>query len=317
MEKRILITGATGFVGGGILRRLVSDGRLVRAAIRKPVYNWPEAVETVPVGDMDADTDWREALRDVDCVVHCAARTHVLKEVASDPLAEFRRVNEFGTLALARQAAQAGVRRFIFLSSIGVNGNETFDQPFSVDTPPRLGSAYAIAKLGAETGLRQLATETPMEIVILRPPLVYGPDAPGNFRQLKKAIQHRLPLPLGSIRNRRSFVALDNLVDLVLTCLDHPAAAGQTFLVSDNEDVSTTEFVRRLAKAMNKSTVLLPIPAAALNALARLVGKEEQARKLTGSLQVDIRHTMETLQWRPVVSVDAALAAAVTSPCKD
>lgn len=310
MEGRILITGATGFVGGGILSRLVSEKRPVRAAVRRPVHTWPASVETVLVGDMDANTDWCEALRDVECVVHCAARAHVLKEVANDPLTEFRRINEFGTLTLARQAAQTGVRRFVFLSSIGVNGDETFGQPFSVESPPQPVSAYAIAKLGAEINLRQLAAETAMEIVILRPPLVYGPDAPGNFRQLKKAIQCRLPLPLGAIRNSRSFVALDNLVDLALTCLDHPAAAGETFLVSDNDDLSTPEFVRRLGKAMGKSPWLLSVPPSGLNMLAKVAGKEAQVKKLTGSLQIDIRHTMETLKWRPIVSVDAALTSA-------
>lgn len=311
MDERILITGATGFVGGGIFRRMISDGRQLRISIRQQAGEWPKSVETALVKSLEAETDWSKALAGISVVVHCAARAHVLKEAAIDPLAEFRRANEFGTIALARQAAESGVRRFIFLSSIGVNGNETFGKPFSADDRPQPTSAYAIAKHGAEIGLRQIAQETGMEIVIVRPPLVYGPNAPGNFGQLMNAVRRRLPLPLGRVDNNRSFVALDNLVDLVVTCVDHPCAGGHIFLVSDDEDVSTPEFIQRMGKAMDKVPFMLPIPVFCLHALARIAGREEQLKKLINSLQLDIRHTKEVLSWRPVICVDDALKAAV------
>jgi len=232
----------------------------------------------------------------------------VTKEEAADPLAEFRSVNVDGTLVLARQAAEAGVRRFIFISSIGVNGGETTAHPFTVDDSVSPHTPYAVSKHEAEVGLRALAEDTAMEIVIIRPPLVYGPNAPGNFYSLMKFLASRVPLPLGSVKaNRRSFVYLDNLIDLIVTCLDHPKAANQTFLVSDGEDLSTTDLLRRMGQALGKPARLIPVPQQLLTLAAKVLGKPGIAQRLCGSLQVDIAKTRELLGWNPPVSVDEGL----------
>lgn len=300
-RRRILVTGANGFVGGAVVRRLLATGSLVAGAMRRPSdAKW--AVQSPEL----AAADWRMLLAGKDAVVHAAARAHVLNESAADPLAEFRRVNVEGTLNLARQAAEAGVGRFVFVSSIGVNGVRS-QRPFRETDVPRPSESYAVSKLEAELALVEIAARTGMEVVIVRPPLVYGPNAPGNFRRLLKLTASGLPLPLGAIHNKRSFVALDNLVDLIVTCTDHPAAANQTFLVSDGEDLSTTELLKRLAAALGKRAHLLPVPAWLLTAGAALVGKPEIAQRLCGNLQVDISKTHELLGWSPPVSVDEGL----------
>lgn len=311
MNKRILVTGATGFVGAEMVRRLAAEGWQVRAAVRRTSGDWPATVETAFIKDIDADTDWRAALTDVDVVVHCAGRAHKLQDAALDPLEEFRRVNERGTLALARQAAEAGVRRFIFISTIGVNGSETADKPFAADDEPHPDSPYAVSKYEAEQGLHRLARDTGLEIVILRPPLIYGRNAPGNFGQLVKAVGRGLPLPLGAIRNKRSFVALGNLVDLVRICLEHPGAAGQVFLVSDGDDLSTSEFIRKIGTAMGKSSFLIPLPASLLHMLAKCAGKENAVKKLTVSLQLDIQKNKALLGWEPPAKLDQGMSEAV------
>ena len=246
-------------------------------------------------------------------VLHLAARVHIMDDPASDPLAAFRKVNTLGTLNLARQAAATGVNRFVFVSSIKVNGEGT--QPGSVfhgdDTPAPL-DPYGISKHEAEIGLRQIAAATGMQVVIVRPPLVYGPGVKANFAAMMRAVQRGLPLPLASVtHNRRSFVALDNLVDLLITCLDHPAAANQTFLVSDGEDLSTADLLRRLGKAMSRQARLFPVPPALLQVGANLLGKGEVSQRLLGNLQVDISHTRETLGWTPPITVDEGLRRAV------
>jgi nucleoside-diphosphate-sugar epimerase len=304
---RVLLTGATGFVGRGLLERMSTqiDLELV-AAVRKQVSGLPGNVASRQVSGLEADAGWRAALDGVETVIHSAARVHLMRDESSDPLAEFRKINVVGTLNLARQAAQAGVRRFIFISSIGVNGNKSL-RPFTADDVPNPAEPYAVSKHEAELELRNLAAETGMELVIIRPPLVYGPKAPGNFGRLIKVVGKGLPLPLGSIRNRRSLVALDNLVDLIVTCIDHPAAANQTFLVSDGEDLSTTELLRRMGTALGKPVRLLPVPSWLLEAGAALLGKQALSQRLCGSLQVDIGKTREVLDWTPPVSVDEAL----------
>jgi len=263
----------------------------------------------VVVGDLGPDTDWSSALEGVDAVVHLAARVHVMDEEAEDPLAEFRRVNVAGTDNLARQAAEAGVKRLVFLSSIKVNGEVTQPgNPFTVEDAPAPQDPYAVSKFEAEEALRRVEKETGLEVVIIRPPLVYGPEVKGNFLRLIQLVQKGYPLPLGRVNNKRSLVALDNLVDLILTCLDHPGAAGQTFLVSDGEDLSTPELVRKIARAMGKKPRLVPVPLVMLRLAGRITGKSAEVERLVGSLQVDIGHTCETLGWQAVVSVDEAVS---------
>ena len=310
----ILVTGATGFVGGALVRRLAADPACkgVVAAVRRKVETRPEGGRQVQVGDLLLTTDWGLALQGVDAVVHCAARVHVMQDDAVDALHAYREVNVFGTLHLARQAAQARVRRFVFVSSIKVNGEATQPgRPFSADDAPSPLDPYGASKMEAERGLREIEAQTGMEVVIVRPPLVYGPGVKANFAAMMRWLARGMPLPLGSIHNARSMVALDNLVDLLATCLNHPAAAGQTFLVSDGQDVSTTELLRRTASAMGKKALLLPVPAYVLELGATLLGKRDVAQRLCGSLQVDIDKTRHLLGWSPTLTLDQGLKKAV------
>lgn len=308
-KSNVLLTGATGFVGNAVLMSLLGCKRgtlSVRAAVR--VSSTKISCTSYVIGDMAAATDWSDALFNQSVVIHCAARAHIMKDEVADPLTEYRKVNVDGTLNLARQAAEAGVRRFIFLSSIKVNGESTnIDQLFTPADKPAPEDPYGQSKLEAEQGLLALAEETGMEVVIIRPPLVYGPGVKGNFASLIKLAQKNLPLPLGAVDNRRSLVALDNLVDLIITCIDHPAAANQTFLVSDDHDLSTAQLLRELTLAAGKSPRLLPFPPVLLKTAATLLGKRAVADRLLGSLQVDITHTRETLNWTPPVKVQDGL----------
>jgi nucleoside-diphosphate-sugar epimerase len=245
-------------------------------------------------------------------VIHLAARVHIMRDSADDPLTEFRRVNTEGTLHLARQATEAGVRRFIFLSTIGVNGDSTLrGKVFASTGTPTPHDPYSMSKYEAEIGLHSIARSTGMEVVIIRPPLVYGTNAPGNFGKLARLVAKSLPLPLGSINNLRSFVGIDNLVDFIVTCLEHPAAANETFLVSDGEDLSTPDLIRRMARAMNRPARLLPVPKSVLMAGATILGKRDMAQRLCGSLQVDISKARSLLGWVPPVSVDEGLRRAM------
>jgi nucleoside-diphosphate-sugar epimerase len=248
-------------------------------------------------------------------VLHLAARVHVMNDTSADPLQAFREANTQATLRLGRQAAAMGVRRFVFVSSIKVNGEATRQgRPFTANDAAAPEDPYGMSKAEAEAGLRQIATETGMEIAIVRPPLVYGPGVKANFAALIHALRRGLPLPLGSVtNNRRSLVALDNLVDLLLTCIDHPAAANQTFLVSDGEDLSTTGLLQRLGLAMGRPARLIPVPPALLRLGATLIGKGDVAQRLLGNLQVDIAHTRHTLGWAPPVSVDEGLRRAAVA----
>lgn len=311
--RTVLVTGATGFVGRALIDRLIADGgRPVRAAVRAPGATMPDGVSVVVVGGIDDHTDWSAAVEGVDTVIHTAARVHVMQERAADPLAAFRVVNVDGTLRLARAAAAAGVRRFVFVSSIKVNGEETPPgRPYAADDPPTPVDPYGVSKLEAERGLEEIGRSTSMEIAIVRPVLVYGPGVRANFRAMMRLVQRGIPLPLGTVHNRRSLVALHNLVDLLVVCVDHPAAANQAFLVSDGEDVSTTELIRRIAKAMGRSPRLFAMPSMVLQLGARLLGQATVAQRLCGSLQVDIEKTRRLLGWRPPVDIDTALAETV------
>ena len=294
------MTGATGFLGRALVERLARDGYPVRAAVRRDPGGLPAGVIPVVVGDLSGTSDWSAALTGVDCVVHCAARAHVLRETAADPLAEFRRVNTEGAIALGRQAAEAGVRRLVFISSIGVNGAETHGRPFSAADEPAPHSPYAVSKLEAEQGLAALAARTALEVVIIRPPLVAGPDPKGNLGTLRRVIRRGLPLPFGLVtRNRRDLVSRDVLCDLIETCLDHPAAAGRTFLVSDGRPVSTRALLETLAAAEGRKARLLPAPPALLSLLLGLLGKTSLRSQLLGDLEVDIAPTREALGWSP------------------
>jgi UDP-glucose 4-epimerase len=309
---RVLVTGANGFIGSATCRRLLTDGHDVTGALRRAESFLPERVGRAVVGVLDGKTCWKSALRDVKNVIHLAARVHVLQESTVDSLAAFRLANTETTLNLARQAAASGVRRFVLLSTIKVNGEETVaGRPFTEQDHPSPRDAYAISKWEAEQGLMKLAAETGMEVVIIRPPLVYGPGVKANFLAMMRGLARGLPLPLGAIHNRRSLVALDNLVDLVTICIDHPAAANQVFLVSDGEDLSTTELLRRIATAMGNPAWLLPISQDVLKTGLKLIGKGDVAQRLCSSLQVDINKVITLLGWNPPRSVDEALAKTV------
>jgi nucleoside-diphosphate-sugar epimerase len=309
---RVLVSGSTGFVGKALIPAILFRGHHPVEAVRRAKEKPNDRVSTCVVGNIDGRTNWSKALESAEAVIHLAARAHVMRETANDPLAEFRCVNTAGTLNMARQAATAGVRRFIFLSTIGVNGNSTMQgKVFAPTDTPCPHDPYSMSKYEAEIGLHSIAQSTGMEVVIIRPPLVYGANAPGNFGKLTRVVAKGLPLPLGSINNRRSLVGINNLVDFIVMCLEHPAAANETFLVSDGEDLSTPDLIRRMARAMNRPARLFPVPPALLAVAASLVGKSSIAQRLCSSLQVDISKSVELLGWKPPVSVDEGLRRAV------
>lgn len=314
-SDQLLLTGASGFIGSAVFKAAVLRGLIVRPVFRSPnsARQFGSAENnSIIISGADVNTDWSAALAGVDVVVHCAARAHVMDDTSSsESRSLLQSINVDGTLNLARQAAQVGVRRFVFLSSIGVNGMETFGKPFTAHDAAAPHSPYAVSKHEAEVKLRLLASQTGLELVIVRPPLVYGPSAPGNFGSLMRWLGRGWPLPLGAVtKNRRSLVGLDNLVDLIMTCVDHPRAANQTFLVSDGDDLSTTELLSRMGWAMNRPACLVPIPATLMFLVASILGKKYVAQSLLGSLQVDISKTFELLGWKPLVSVNEGLRRA-------
>ncbi|UMY62935.1 SDR family oxidoreductase [Pseudomonas sp. LS.1a] len=312
MRMKVILTGASGFVGSAVLKALSRNANVETVVpLRLPLHQLPAGVVSYPIGDLTDDQSAQLLAHRPEVVVHCASRVHVMADTAVDPLAEFRRINVDGTLTFARAASAAGARRFIFVSSIKVNGEQTRPgQAYRADDTPYPVDPYGISKHEAEQGLVALGAQTGMEIVIIRPVLVYGPGVKANFLSMMRWLDRGVPLPFGAIHNRRSLVALDNLVDLVLTCIDHPAAANQVFLVSDGEDLSTTELLARMAKALGKPAHLLPVPAWLLSSGAKLMGKGALSQRLCGSLQVDIDKTRKLLGWQPPVRVDAALLAA-------
>jgi len=302
-----LISGATGFVGQPLVAALRAQQCSVGRALRQAIAD--DEPGDVVVGDIGPDTDWLAALRDADCVVHLAARTHVLDERSADALEAYRRINVLGTIRLAQLAAAAGVRRLVFLSSVKVNGDATTSRAYTENDAPMPQDAYGITKREAEDALRRIGSETRMEVVILRPPLVYGPGVKGNFLRLLRLIERGLPLPLASVDNRRSLIYVENLVNAIIACVNAPAAAGKTYLVSDGEDVSTPALIGKLATAMGRSPRLLPCPVALLNLGAAMVGKRAAAARLTGSLRVDSSRIRAELGWVPRYSLDQGLNA--------
>ena len=365
----ILITGANGFIGQALCKRMLDDGYQVRGAVRgnaetgdrRPENARPEGCEWLSVGDIGPETDWSEALDGIEGVVHLAARVHVMRENAADPLAAYREVNVAGTECLARQAVEAGVKRFVYISSVKVNGERTgkrdehptsnIERPTSNEKDEELATdphrltqtfvratcsgknshrfakekaegrsdpyteadkpgpqdAYAVSKWEAEQVLNDIGKKRGLEIVILRPPLVYGPGVKANFRFLMKWVKRGVPLPLGAVYNKRSFVALDNLVSFIIRCIDHPKAANEVFLISDGEDVSTTELLQKIARAFGKRSFLLPVPVGLMAFVAGLLGKRDVADRLFGSLQVDSSKARDLLGWKPLVSMEEAL----------
>jgi UDP-glucose 4-epimerase len=311
----ILVTGAAGFVGRALTAHLAARGG-VRAATHAALYERPHPNLVVVHGKTLApEEDWSAALDGVAAVVHCAARVHVMQKSGGDAAA-YRRINVDGTLNLARQAAAAGARRFVFLSSIKVNGEWTSPgRPFTADQAPAPSDPYGISKMEAEAGLRALARDSDLEVVVVRPPLVYGPGVKANFLALMRHLARGWPLPFGAVtRNRRSFVALDNLVDLLATCIDHPAAANRTFLVSDGEDLSTADLLERLGAALGRPARLFSVPAVWLEAAAAVLGRGDAVRRLCRSLQVDMSRTQETLGWTPPIGVDEGLRRVAAWP---
>ena len=309
--ETILVTGGTGFLGAALVGRLTAQKDL---AVVLPVRNYRSqpaspSLRVLQIEGLEADTNWRQALSGVDKVVHAAARVHVMKEASADALAEFRKVNVDGTLNFAKQAAEAGVKRFFFISSIKVNGEYTEPgKPFFADDMPAPVDPYGVSKLEAEQGLRALALTTSMEVVIIRPVLIYGPGVKANFLSMMNWIFKGVPLPFGAINNKRSLVALDNVVDLIMTCLNHPAAADQTFLVSDGQDVSTTDLLRKTGEALNQPARLIPLPVWMMKMLALTLGRRALSQRLFDSLQVDIGKNRQLLNWTPPLSLDKALA---------
>jgi nucleoside-diphosphate-sugar epimerase len=302
----VLVTGANGFVGSALCKTLQVRGIPARGAVRRDA-----GAGQFAVGNLDGNTDWRAALAGCDVVVHLAARVHVMDDNAGDPLAAYRVVNLDATVNLARQAHAQGVRRFVFVSSVKVNGEATHGQPYRADATPAPCDPYGVSKMEAEAALLAFGRESGLEIVIVRPPLVYGPGVKANFLNLIKLVQLGLPLPFGLAKGLRSMVALDNLVDLLILCTTHPQAPGGIFLVSDGRDLTVRELVESIASAMGKKVLMLPVPPALMRGGARLVGKSGVADRLLGSLQVDIVNTRERLQWTPLVTAQAAIDATV------
>lgn len=305
---KMLVTGATGFVGHFLCSRLLAEGWSVRGTLltSETPASLVGGVESVVIEPLGGETPWQHALTDIDVVIHLAARVHIMDDSSADPLAEFRRVNVEGTVQLAREAAKAGVRRLVFISSIKVNGEENAT-PYTPDSPPNPSDPYGISKWEAEQGLRKIEAETGLEVVVIRPTLVYGPGVKANFLNMMKIITKGIPLPLASIINRRSLIYVGNLVDALAVCAMHPVAAGKTYLVSDGVDVSTPELIRRTAAALGIPARLFTVPLQLMLMAGKLTGKSNSVSRLAGSLTVDSSRIRQELEWKPPFTMEEGL----------
>ncbi|MGL6260727.1 UDP-glucose 4-epimerase family protein [Vibrio sp. WXL210] len=309
---KVLVTGSTGFVGSNLCQRLDTLGYDV---VRMSRTTSKDNSQSIIIDDLSGSTDFKDSLVGIDTIVHCAARAHVMAEDQIDPLNVYRQINTHGTAALARQAAQSGVKRFIFISSIKVNGESTNnDKPFEHNSEHNPSDSYALSKSEAEKALLEIASNTGMELVVIRPTLVYGPGVKANFSSLMRLVSKRFPLPFASITgNKRSLVSVSNLVDLIATCIEHPRAAGQTFLVSDDHDISTSEMITQMAKALGNSNRQVPFPIGCYRLIGTLLKKQDVVERLLGSLQVDIAHTKQTLDWAPPQTLEEGFLEAADS----
>lgn len=302
MDKRkyekILVTGSSGFVGKALCKNLSDRGDNYRGSVRDKSLGI-KGQDFITVESLDANTDWRKALDGCDTVVHLAARAHILNDNIADPISAFRQTNTQGTLNLAEQAAESGVSRFIFLSSIGVNGAMTSGIPFSPNDVPSPHSPYAVSKLEAEIGLRQLASRHSLEVVIIRSPAIYGKNAPGNFGLIEKFIRYGIPLPFGSIDNKRSLVAIENIVSFIVECVENKSAKNELLFVSDNDDLSTLEVVELMGRLIDKNPKTIRFPIKLLRSMFAIIGKRKAADSLMEDLQLDVDHSLELLEWSP------------------
>ncbi len=310
IKRYILVTGANGFIGRNLCAFLKEKGYFVRGAVRDNECGVSGVDEYIQVGDINESTDWQQALAGVDTIIHLAARVHIMNDPEADPVEAFRKVNVLGTERLARMAAKAGVKRFIFISSVKVNG-EGFQVPYTEKDAPAPQDAYGISKMEAEQVLASVAADTGLKTVVLRLPLVYGPGVKANFKNLIKIASSGLPLPFKGINNRRSFLYLGNLVDVIITCITHPLAVGETFMVSDGQDVSTPDLIKMIACAIKKKAVLFYLHPGILKALCKIVGKDEELEKLTGSLLVDSSKIKNLLGWRPSFTLEEGIRETV------
>jgi nucleoside-diphosphate-sugar epimerase len=304
-----LITGANGFIGRALCARMKANGWNIRGSVRsaKNSDDLLAVVDIVQIESIGADTDWSDALAGVDTVVHLAARVHMMREALGDSLTEYRKVNTEGTLQLARMAADAGVKCFVFLSTVKVNGEITGEVSFSESDTPKPEGYYAVSKWEAELALHRIAQETGLEIVILRLPLVYGPGVKANFLRLLDMVNKNIPLPLSMVNNKRSMIYIGNLVDAIIKCIEHPDAANQTFLVSDGQDVSTPDLIRMIAGAMGKKVRLFPCPVPLLKIIGKVAGKSDEMERLTGSLQIDTAKIRRELSWTPPFTMEQGI----------
>jgi len=312
LKPNILITGATGFVGARLVAELLLQQFSISAIVRGEDSVVPVGAEKIIKGNLTNVSDWFPVLKNIDIVIHVAGRAHIMNDDAIDPVTEFRKVNTNVTLNLAKQAAEIGVKRFVFISSVKVNGEKTYlDKPFKPDDDFVPCDPYGLSKYEAEKGLMALSKETSMEVVIIRPPLIYGAGVKANFASMIRWMDKGIPLPFGAVHNQRSLVALDNLVSFIICCISHPKAANEIFLISDGEDVSTTQLLKKVADALGKKTMLIPIPVGLMKLVAKLMAKSGMANRLFASLQVDSSKAHDLLAWEPVISMEEQLQKTV------
>lgn len=311
VAKRVLVTGASGFVGTALCDQLVRRGWDVVGAVREITGHAEHRYRQVLLGDIATSTKWEGAMTGVDTIVHLAARTHVMKDRAVDPLAAYREVNVYGSARLASQAVIAGVRRIVFVSSIKVNGEATSEHPFSEADLPHPEDHYGISKLEAERKLLDISRSSNLELCILRPPLIYGAGVKGNLRSLMRAIERGFPLPLGAISNQRSLLSVENLVGAISLCIDHPGAVGETFLVADAKPVSTAELATEIGRAFGRPARLVPMPAPLLQLIGKVLGRRDAISRLTSSLVVDSRKLQDRLGWVPAQSFSEGIRSMV------